>query len=86
MCRPPHPTCPGGPPNAKHELLGLCARSRSGAIRNDVTASGTRTGPLYATRINEFASTVWNVAEAEVVSQSLRHAVARIRQISADSG
>jgi hypothetical protein len=72
-------------PNAKQIVLGLCARSRSGAIRKDVTASGTRTGPLYVTRINEFASAVWNVAEAESVSDSLRRAVVRIRQIPAAS-
>jgi hypothetical protein len=35
-------------------------------------------------RINEFASTAWNVAEAETVSVSLRRAVARIAQLPND--
>lgn len=68
-------------PNAKQTLLGLCGRSRSRTIREEVTVSGTRPGPLYVTRINEFASTAWNVAEAASASESLRRAVHRIRQI-----
>lgn len=75
------PREPEALPNAKQTLLGLCAGSRSKAIREDVTVSGTRAGPLYVARINEFASTAWNVAEAESVSGSLRRAVLRIRQI-----
>lgn len=78
------PRDPEALPNAKHALLALCSRSRSKAIRKDVTASGSHTGPLYVTRINEFASTVWSVAEAETVSDSLRRAVARVAQLPAD--
>ncbi|WP_420121754.1 hypothetical protein [Nakamurella sp.] len=58
------PRDPEAFPNAKHALLALCGRSRSKSIRTDVTATGSRTDPLYVTRINEFTSTVWNVAEA----------------------
>ena len=79
------PRDPESLPNAKHTLFALCSRSRSKAIRKDVTTSGTRTGPLYVIRINEFASTVWNVAEAESVSDSLRRAIVRIGQIPAAS-
>lgn len=70
-------------PNAKQSVLGLCSQSRSTVVRREVTASGTRTGPLYVVRINEFASTRWNVAEAEAVSQSLRRAVDRIGRLPA---
>ena len=78
------PRDPESLPNAKQTLLALCGRSRSPMIRKDVTASGPRTGPLYVIRINEFASTAWNVAEAETVSVSLRRAVARIAQLPND--
>jgi len=77
------PRDPEALPNAKHALLALCCRSRSKSIRTDVTATGSRTGPLYVSRINEFASTKWNVAEAESVSQSLRRAVDRIGRLPA---
>ena len=77
-----HPTRrPGGTPQRQACLAGLFNRSRSRAIRKDVTASGSRTGPLYVTRINEFAAKIWNVAEGESASDSLRRAVVRIRQI-----
>lgn len=75
---------PGNPEdlaNAKQALLGLVARSRSRSIRRDVVAADGLAGPLYVSRINDFASTAWGVAKAEEVSDSLRRAVLRISQI-----
>lgn len=76
IVRVPHD--PDELPNAKQAVLALCSRSRSAAIRKDVTAPGTRTGPLYVLRVNEFASTKWDVGVAESVSRSLRRAIAQI--------
>lgn len=73
------PRDPEALPNAKQSLLALCSRSRSRAIRQDVTAAGSQTGPLYVVRINEFAANIWSVANAEASSDSLRRAVGRIR-------
>lgn len=77
---------PGDPEvstNAKQVLLTLCAGSRSRSIRQDVTAAGTARGPLYAVRINEFASEQWNVEAAMGRSLSLQRAVTRIAQLPA---
>jgi hypothetical protein len=80
------PPDPEALPHAKHVLLGLCGQSRSRAIKHDVTATAGQTGPLYVARLNEFASTTWNVADAASVSSSLRRAVAHIGQIPTASG
>lgn len=65
----------------KQTVLGLCAKSLSSGMRKDMVAPGGRPGPLYVLRINEFASTHWNVIAASEVSDSLRRAVDRIRQL-----
>ncbi|AZZ57012.1 hypothetical protein C5E08_14620 [Rathayibacter iranicus] len=75
------PVDPEALPHATRTLLALCADSRSAAIRRDVTASGGAIGPLFVSRINDFASTVWRPALAVGRSDSLRRAVNRIREL-----
>lgn len=75
------PADPEALANAKQTLLALAGRSRSRAIRRDVLAPSGHAGPLYVLRVNEFAATTWSVARAEGSSDSLRRAVAGIREI-----
>lgn len=62
--------------HAKRELLHLCANSRLRAIRDEVVSSDGQTGPLYVSRLNDFASSRWNVLAAAKNSQSLKRALA----------
>jgi hypothetical protein len=67
--------------NAKAAVLHLCSASRSRDIRRDMVVKGSQTGPLYVHRINEFATTRWDVESAAQNSDSLRRALDRIRQL-----
>lgn len=67
--------------HAKRALLDLCAQSRSREVREDMTAPGSKPGPLYVARINEFASTVWRPSVAAEVSPSLERAIRRIASL-----
>lgn len=80
------PRDPEGLAHAKSTLLRLCAGSRSREIRKDMVAPGDRVGPLYVSRINEFAASRWNVEEASQRSDSLRRAVLRIRDLPSPAG
>ena len=66
--------------NAKTSLLTLVARSRRREIRDDMVRNG-RPGPLYTTRINDYASSAWRVDEAQHRCESLRRAVAALTAI-----
>ena len=58
------PAEPDRVPHAKRTVLDLCAKSASTQMRNDMTSRGGRTGPLYVSVVNDFASTAWNVRAA----------------------
>lgn len=73
------PTHPENLPHAKRELLRLCADSRARTIRQDMVRSSGEIGPLYVSRINEFASTRWDVAAAAANSESLARAVRSVQ-------
>ncbi len=75
------PRDPEGIAHAKTALLELCSKSKSKAIRREVVTVDGNTGPLYVTRLNEFASTHWNVATAADNSPSLASAIAAIRRL-----
>lgn len=75
------PTDPESLSNAKSSVLALCARSRSKVVRSDMVTAAGKTGPLYVSRMNEFAEQVWRVDEAVEVSTSLRRAVVALRRI-----
>jgi hypothetical protein len=68
------PTDPESLHHAKQTLLQLCGRSTSRAIARDMVA-GDRPGPLYVARLNEFASTLWDVAVASESAPSLARAL-----------
>lgn len=75
------PTDPEAVAHAKQEVLRLCADSRSREIRADMVRATGETGPLYVSRINEFAAEKWNVEEAASVSDSLARAIRQIREL-----
>jgi hypothetical protein len=68
-------------PHAKQEVLRLCVSSRSRIIRQDMVRSTGETGPLYVKRINEFASTRWDVSGAAANSDSLSRAIQSIQRL-----
>ena len=71
--------------NAKQTVLALCAGSRSRLLRREMVAPGVKLGPLYTTRVNEFASKGWDVESAAAGSESLRRAIDRISRIAGGS-
>lgn len=73
------PTDPESLPHAKHEVLRLCGSSRARVIRQDMVRSTGETGPLYVNRLNEFASTRWDVTSAAANCDSLRRAIRSIQ-------
>lgn len=75
------PVDPERLPHAKHEVLRLCANSRVRTIRQDMVRSTGEAGPLYVKRINEFASTRWDVSSAAASSDSLSRAIRKIRAL-----
>jgi hypothetical protein len=75
------PSDPESLTHAKQTLLALCSKSRSRALRGDLVTRDGQTGPLYVSRINEFASTRWSVAAASANSPSLSRAIRSIRTL-----
>lgn len=75
------PSDPESLSHAKQTVLALCSQSRSRALRGDLVTRDGQTGPLYVTRINEFASTRWSVAAAAANSPSLSRAIRSIRRL-----
>jgi hypothetical protein len=75
------PRYPESLTNAKHVVLALCASSRSRALRREMVVQGSKIGPLYTVRVNEFASTSWSIETAASRSDSLRRAIDRIGSI-----
>lgn len=67
--------------HAKNELLRLCSRSRSRAIRREVIARDSGAGPLYVFHLNAFASESWSVADAALNSPSLARSLRRIAEL-----
>jgi hypothetical protein len=76
------PRDPEGLTNAKQAVLALCANSRSRALRQEIVAQGSKIGPLYPLRINEFAASCWSIETAASRSDSLQRAIDRISNIS----
>ncbi|MDU0345257.1 hypothetical protein RWH44_06025 [Microbacterium sp. KSW2-29] len=73
------PTDPELVPHAKRTLLSLVATSsKSRDVRRDMVVGSDETGPLFVSRINEFAATMWRPAVAGESSESLSRAIARI--------
>jgi hypothetical protein len=67
--------------NAKAVVLQLCSASRSRDVRRDMVAHRGNPAPLYVHRINEFATSRWDVEAAAQNSDSLGRALERIRQL-----
>jgi len=75
------PPSPESVLHGKRALLDLVLRSRSREIREDVVASSGEAGPLYVSRINDFAATSWRPEVASNSSESLRRAIDRIANL-----
>ncbi len=75
------PAQPEALAHAKRSLLEVCMSSSSRMIRHDLVTSDGQTGPLYVSRLNEFASQHWDVEAAADNSQSLSRAIESIRQL-----
>ncbi|WP_207568403.1 hypothetical protein [Mycolicibacillus trivialis] len=75
------PTDPESLPHAKREVLRLCEGSTLRAVREDMVRSTGETGALYVSRINQFATTRWDVTAAAENSNSLSRAINGIRAL-----
>lgn len=79
---------PGDPdalPAPKQALVNLARASRRRAVREDIVpreGSGRPVGPAYASRLIEFASSSWRPAAAADRSDSLRRAIACLRNLA----
>ncbi len=65
----------------KAEMVGLAARSRRRAIREDMVPrpnSGATEGPGYASRLAEYAESAWRPNVAAAGSESLRRCITRL--------
>lgn len=67
--------------HAKKTLIELCSHSTSRLIRGDMVSGVAGVGPLYVSRINDFAKNSWRVSTAQKASESLNRAVLRISQL-----
>lgn len=70
-------------PHAKHEVLRLCAGSRSRAIREAMVTTAGEVGPLFVATVNDFARLHWDISAAMENTDSLARAVQRIGSIKA---
>lgn len=71
--------------HAKQSLIGLCLKSKSRRIRDDmVSASGERAGPLYTQRLNEYAESTWDPDRAALNAPSLERALREIDRLVAE--
>lgn len=80
------PNNPEGLPNAKWEMAKLAQASRSREIRDDMArrpGSGCAVGPAYPSRLIEYAQKHWRPAVAAQRADSLRRAIACLKQLSA---
>jgi len=68
----------------KATLVGLARRSSSAAIRAEMAPRLTApVGPAYVSRISEFASQHWSIADASSRSPSLRRCLTRVAELQA---
>ncbi|QWW20569.1 hypothetical protein I6B53_01360 [Schaalia sp. 19OD2882] len=68
-------------PHAKRTLLALVADSTSRSVKEDMVRKDGANGPLYASRINDFAEHHWDVARACERSPSLDRTVRRLTEM-----
>lgn len=77
------PSAPENLRNPKREVLSIVSKSHSKDIRLDMLprpGSGAREGPLYATRLAEFASQHWRPDVAAASCDSLARAIAELER------
>jgi hypothetical protein len=82
------PRNPDAEPDPKQTLVNLARRSTRTELREDlVPASGSKgmVGRGYTSRVTEFIETHWRPMQAQQRSESLRRAIAALRQAVATS-
>lgn len=75
------PACPEAETDPKQTLIGLARKSRKRRLMQELVpqaGSPNRVGPLYNTRLVEFASSVWDVEQARERAPSLDRAMHRL--------
>jgi hypothetical protein len=78
------PSDPESHPDPKETMVSIARRSRRRAIREDMCprpGSGRSVGPAYASRLIEYASTLWRPGVAAEVSLSLRKTITCIERV-----
>lgn len=83
------PASPESLANPKETLLALAHKSTSREIRSDLLPSpksGRQTGPLYATRLQEFIGESWDISRAAASGRapSLQKALSCLQRVVAD--
>jgi hypothetical protein len=72
--------------NPKREMVKLARSSRKKEIREDMAPHfDDKEGPAYASRLAEFAQTMWRPEVAAGVSDSLRRCLDSLKQLVAES-
>lgn len=72
------PADPESLPHAKRALVQVVGRGSRSSVRRDVVTAKGEVGPLYVTRINEFAADHWDVRAAAENSRSLARALSAV--------
>ncbi|WP_155996549.1 hypothetical protein [Verrucomicrobium sp. 3C] len=78
------PSNPEELPDPKAAVVELASGSRNRKIRTDMVPrpeSGRKTGPLYPSFMTEFICRLWQPDRAAERSESLRHAIERLRRL-----
>jgi hypothetical protein len=78
------PSNPEELPDPKAAVVELAGGSRNRGIRTDMLprpGSRRKTGPLYPSRMTDFICRLWRPDRAAERSESLRHAIERLRRL-----
>lgn len=79
------PNDPDSLQNAKDVMISIAHRSRNKEIRQDmvhVNGSSLQVGPIYTTRIRDFAFSYWDVENARKSSKSLDRCMRALEKIA----
>ncbi len=82
------PRTPEALDDPKRAIVDLATGSRRRGIRAEIAprpGSGRQVGPLYTSRISEFAGGSWDPATASLTSDSLRRCIATLERLARES-
>ena len=78
------PRDPDSLDDPKRTIVDLAARSRRRSIREEIAprpGSGREVGPMYSSRISEFAGSIWNPDAAAANSDSLPRCIKALQRL-----